>query len=221
MSRDSAIEVFQDFYVSSPDAGSAAIRDVLLSVIRPPWHHAQDVEAELLPSVGASEPLVFERAGDQHIRAARVFLFPRDNRYELGNIVPCDNGPDLSPHGYNDLLNDFVNGVVEPAIRNTVYVPRTTKRHQTITDWTSDDAASALRLFSAAANKATGASHPADAERWRKFLIADHRAHSTWNHSHFERWLVEVERWPPEEAQELALQREYALELLDQYDKAV
>lgn len=219
MGSDLTIEVFQEFHFSSPNADPAALRDALLSHVHPPWHHAPDIETDLSRSTASPEAFVCERDADHHVRAARIFLFGNGDGYKLGNIVPCDDGPGLGPHGYNDLLNDFVDRVAKPAIRDTSFVQRTTKRHQAITDWTSAAAASALHRFSAAANKATGASHPADAERWRSFLIADHRAHGTWNDSHFERWLVEVEHWPPEEAQELALQREQALELLDQYDK--
>lgn len=223
MSREFRIEVFQEFAIEFPNSGSTGLRDALLSHVHPPWRRAQDVEAELARSnpTGAAGPIVLERDADGSVRAARLFLFQHVDRYELGNIVPCDNGPSLGAHGYNDLLDDFVAQIALPATRNTAFILQTTKRHQTITDWTSSDAAAALKRFSAAANKATAASHPADAERWRNFLIADYRAGGNWNHSHFERWLVEVEQWPPDEAQELALQRDHALELLDQYDKAV
>lgn len=220
---DLSIEVFQEFAISFPDSDATRLRDALLSHARPPWHHDPETEHELTRSSlrATAHPIVFERDGDRSIRAARLFLFQHGDRYQLGNIVPCDNGPSLGAHGYNDLIDDFVAHVAEPGTRDTATVLRTTKRHNTITDWTSKDAASALRRFSAAANKATGASHPADAERWRNFLIADHRAGGNWNHSHFERWLVEVEHWPPDEAQELASQRDQALELLDQYDKVI
>ena len=224
MNRDLVIEVFQEFAISAAHSDPTDLRDILLHHIRPPWRHARDAEADLarsFPADASTEAIVFERAADQRIRAARLFLFGRTHGYELGNIVPCDGGPGLGVGGYNDLLNDFMARIAEPATRDTAFVPRTTKRHQTITDWTSSAAASALHLFSTAANKATAASHPADAERWRSFLIADHRAGGTWSHSHFERWLVEVEHWPTEEAQELALLRDHALELLEQYDKAV
>lgn len=93
-----------------------------------------------------------------------------------------------------------------------------TDRWQTITDWTSDEAADALHLFSVMANKATGSSHPMDAARWRKFLIADHHAQGNLSSYNLTRWLVEVEGWPLEEARDLTSDREKAVELLKHYD---
>ena len=208
------IEVFQDFWLFSPHSGRKPLRDALLSAVQPPWGHAPDIEAELSDSsVGTSHPIVFERKADP-----RIFLFQHGNRCNLGNIVPCDTGPDLGTNGYNDLLNDFVDRVVRPATQDTAFRWQVSRRHRTLADWTSDEAASALRRFSAGANKATGASHPEDAQRWRDFLIADHHAGKAWNHSHFERWLVEVEHWPLDKAHELALEHAHARDLLDQYD---
>ena len=87
-----------------------------------------------------------------------------------------------------------------------------------MTDWTSKEAADALHLFSVMANKATGSSHPMDAHRWRDFLIADHKANGCLDSYNLRRWLVEVEDWPFEEAQDLISDREKAVELLEHYD---
>ena len=57
-----------------------------------------------------------------------------------------------------------------------------------------------------------------DAERWRNFLIADHRAKRNLDSYNLRRWLVEVEDWPLDEAQDLIDDRDKAVELLEHYD---
>ena len=50
-----------------------------------------------------------------------------------------------------------------------------TASDQSLEDWISEPAAAALRRFSGAANKSTGASHPSDQARWFAFIVAMHR----------------------------------------------
>ena len=194
--------------------------DVLDSVLKMPWRHAREAEEAIIGSgdPDAARYAVFERNASDSIRSARLVLYGDRAGYTLANIVPTDEGPDLGEDGYNDVLNDFVRRVAEPAMARGVSL-KLTDRRQTITDWTTDEAAHALRQFSIMANKATGTSHPMDAARWRAFLIADHRAPpgklTSYN---LQRWLVEVEKWPEEEAQDLVTDRDKALELLEDYD---
>lgn len=217
-STDAAIEVFQDLDLTC--AGTTiAVADVLKQHARPPWRHAPEFEAMVAESSlgDAGKYLVFERTASGHLRAARLVLYRAEGSYRIANIVPTDEGRSLGERGYNDVLNDFVEWVLKPCEASGVSMTLTS-RLQRITDWTSPEAAEALRLFSAAANKSTGASHPMDAERWRTFLIADHRAKGTLSSDKLRRWLVEVEHWPEEEAWDLIIERENALELLEHYD---
>jgi hypothetical protein len=75
-------------------------------------------------------------------------------------------------------------------------------------------AAEKFRYFSSCANKGTGASHPQDRERWNDLVLATHQERSTLDASTLRRWLVEVEEWPPEVADPLAIEYEYGRELL-------
>ena len=78
----------------------------------------------------------------------------------------------------------------------------------------SKDAATALRHFSALANKSAGASHPLDQRRWFDFIIAVHRAHDDVGTDRLARWLHEVEGWTQETAHDLAGEFERGLALL-------
>lgn len=85
-------------------------------------------------------------------------------------------------------------------------------------DWFEPFADEALRLFSGAANKATGSSHPADWQRWLKFLVAVHRTRVSIVPEKLSKWLIEDEQWPEESAQKLGFQYEFALDVLRQYE---
>jgi hypothetical protein len=74
--------------------------------------------------------------------------------------------------------------------------------------------------FSRLANKSTGAAHPMDKKRWYAFLIAAHRASKRLDSDQLARWLVEVEAWSAGRAQDLAIDYEFALGLLEQYDQS-
>ena len=80
--------------------------------------------------------------------------------------------------------------------------------------WMAPATAEKLRLFSTCANKATGSAHPRDRERWNDFVLSAHRDGSRMDASTLQRWLIEAEGWPPEVAEQLALEYEYGRELL-------
>lgn len=217
-SSENSIEVFQDLYLSCSGSNACALPATLGDHASAPWRRARDAEDRIVDTTGpdAERYAVFERVAAEGVHGARLVLYADGGRYKVANIVPteCDS---LGETGYNDVLNDFVTRVAQPAQSEGVSL-ELTKRWQTLTDWTSKEAADALHLFSVVANKATGASHPMDAERWRSFLIADHRAEGSLSSHNLYRWLVEVEDWPLEEARDLINDRDKAVELLEQYD---
>ena len=90
---------------------------------------------------------------------------------------------------------------------------------KTLEDWLTAEQATALRHFSRAANKATGAAHPRDRERWYAFLIAVHCNPKRLDTEHLVQWFVEVDGWSEERAHELASDYDFALGLLAQYDQ--
>ena len=59
-----------------------------------------------------------------------------------------------------------------------------------------------------------------DKERWFEFLIASYRASKRLDAGQLVRWLVEVDGWSSEVAEELAMDYEFALELLKKYDNS-
>jgi hypothetical protein len=56
--------------------------------------------------------------------------------------------------------------------------------------------------------------------RWYAFIIATHHTSKRLDTDQLVRWLVEVEHWSEDIAHELAIDYEFALGLLEQYDQS-
>ena len=209
------IEVFQDLHFLCPEERRLSVRETLRSRSASPWRHAGDRERAFVEiSPEESDYLVFERSADGELPACTLALFGKTGGYKVGNIIP--KGPhDLTHSEYNDLLGEFAQTVLQPVVDDLELSITQTPRRQSITDWTSVDAASALRRFSVCANKSTGSHHPADRDRWFQFLVAAHECRSKMDTVLLERWLAEVEQWPQEIAHDLAREYGYSIDLLN------
>lgn len=219
MTSSDALEVFQDLVLQGPDVARAALRAALIARAIGPWRHAQDREQHLAKLAGEAEVLAFERAGGDGVDAVGLVLWENEGGYEVTNIVPLETG-ELGPRRYNQALQDFVEHIAREAAAEAGFSVHLTPARQGMTDWLPPDAADALKRFSGAANKATGSSHPMDRKRWLAFLIAVHGSGGILDADRLVRWLVEAEGWSDDIAHELAIQYEFGLALLDEYDSA-
>ena len=161
--------------------------------------------------------MAFERESEDGLAASRLVLWEEAGGYKVTNIVPLDYG-ELGVTGYNDVLNDFIDLIVRPASKSSGFCMRITAREQSIQDWTSKEAADALHRFSGGANRSTGSGHPSDRKRWFEFLMSASKATNQLDPELLERWLVDVEEWPPDVASKLVIQYEFGLDLLNEYD---
>ena len=214
MGKPYQIEVYQELEISldatTREDACSTLEEFASEAV---WHRATDVEKRIEENYAdqGSGAIAFERE-ESSTPAVRVVLWPADEdqgqlgdaglRYKVVNVVPVKTG-ELGVHGYNDVLGGFVRDVVKPAKEALRVEYEISSREQTMTDWTSKDAAEALRLFSAAANMSTGADHPADEARWWRFVIADHRAQGALRGELLRQWLVEADQWPADIALEL------------------
>lgn len=215
---DKGIEVFQDLYLRGSSA--ALIRDCVLSQVQEPWHHDAAREEDIgRNALGDEDVIVLVRASFGDIDESGLLLWQESDGYRVANIVPRSVG-ELGITKYNVILRDFVSRIAEPAAHAGGFKIDLTSANQTLEDWLDIDSAEALKRFSRQANKSTGASHPMDQRRWFAFLISAHRASKRPDSEQVVRWLVEVDGWPSEQAQDLAIQYEFALELLEQYDNS-
>lgn len=94
-----------------------------------------------------------------------------EGQLRVDNIVPLEKNQ-LSIDEYNSVLKFFYNEIIKPykerhfdieisQVTDDIFDPRTV---------ISEEALNKLKVFCAAANKSTGASHPCDRERWFDFI---------------------------------------------------
>ncbi|MFZ4823948.1 hypothetical protein CQW32_04815 [Pseudomonas putida] len=215
---DKGIEVFQNLHLRGSSA--AFIRDCVLSQVQEPWHHDAEREEDIGRNApGDEDVIVLVRASFGNIDESGLLLWQESDGYRVANIVPRNVG-ELGITKYNLILRDFVSRIAEPAAQAGGFKIDLTSSNQTLEDWLETDSAEALRRFSRQANKSTGASHPMDQKRWFTFLISAHRASKRPDSEQVARWLVEVDGWSSEQAQDLAIDYEFALGLLEQYDNS-
>lgn len=208
MSRDDSLEMFQDLLLQGPVDGQPQLRKALLELAVGPWRQANDVD----------DLLAFNREASEGLNAASLVLFLSPEGFKVTNIVPRDVH-ELGITAYNMLINDFVEKVARPAAEKSEFKIEITPSRQNLEDLMSEDAAFALRRFSAAANRGTGSSHPSDQKRWFGFLINAHQGDASIDAALLVRWLTKVESWPSDVAHDLGVEYEFARKLLSEYDR--
>jgi hypothetical protein len=121
---------------------------------------------------------------------------------------------------YNALLDDFLNRFLHQAAMKLRLDLRTTAGAADIVEWVGEQGRAKLRAFSVAANKGSGATHPADRRRWLDFIITAHKHGVKELPSDIlQQWLVDELKWPETIALDLAIEYENAIELLKRYDE--
>ena len=221
--ENDSIENFQDLFLKGSAKHRTELREALQRYVKTPWRHAKDREQKIAEDSGSCNVILFERESTNSIAASLLVLSRTSDGYGVTNILPLKKHR-LNASEYNDVLNDFVNRIAKPALKNSGFQVEESKRKQSITDWTSQEVAKALHRFSVSANKSTGSSHPSDQHRWFQFLFAVHKAHKAQGKvldtHQLQKRLEEVENWPSEVATELVLEYEFALALLNEYDRS-
>lgn len=213
------IEVFRDLSLRSDDIPLGEIRASLIAVRTQAWVHNADQEANLKDhAVGMRQEdiIVFEYSGD-NLPKASLTLWQRGDSYKVTNIVPAEVS-ELGVKLYNDLLVCFVAEVIDKAEVSDQLSLELTDDVRGLNTWTSEEAAEALRRFSALANKSTTNSHPNDRERWEIFVIEAHRDGNSLPADILMQWLVEVDGWDETSANKLAIEFEQGISLLGAYD---
>lgn len=210
------LEVFQDLTLTYPESEYALIRQSLIDCAKHPWMHADDNYAEKMKMVRL-DGILFYRINDDSVPKARLFLMRKKDMCEITNIVSLETD-DTSISEYNQILKDFHDNVVRPALQLHEFHVHITKDKASLTDYMSQESAENLHRFSVLANKATGSSHPLDRDRWFDFILSVHRDSQAIDAGLLERWLTEIEGWDNDKAWGLVTQYEFALALLRKHD---
>jgi len=216
---DKNIEVFQNLHLKSR-LSATSVRASILAQVQAPWHHDLEREEDIRDhAVDDEDAIVLVRDAFDDVDESGLVLWQEGEGYKVSNIVPRNVG-ELGITKYNTILRDFVARIAQPAARVGGFEVELSSPHQSLDDWLDAEPATALRRFSRLANKSTGAAHPMDRDRWYAFLIATHHASKRLDTDQLVRWLIEVEHWSEDRAHELAIDYEFALSLLEQYDQS-
>lgn len=212
------IEVFRDLSVHGDRDQRSALRRALIESAVAPWSVDLERSEEVRLTGLADEDVILFRceANARHPAAGLTFWGTSDGYY-VPNITPTETGR-LSFEQYNAVLDEFLTELLEPIASRYGFSIKTTKQEQGLDDWVNEEVALALRRFSSAANKSSGAGHPSDQRRWYAFIVASHSHRRKLNPDQLSRWLCEVDGWDEDTAHDLAGDFESALSLLRFYD---
>lgn len=210
------MEVFRNLLVSATAERMAALVAEMEKAMPAGWKRDSAAEVRTTAFLVASKRIAYCFACEKENErpAALLILAQRDPAtFHVTNIVPVERHQ-FDRREYNTILEDFYQRVFDAAARKANVMHELTDADAGLEHWMDAETADLLRHFSAAANKGTGSSHPADRARWNAFVISAHDTGSQFDSSTLVRWLVEIEEWSPEVAEQLAVEYEYGRELL-------
>lgn len=121
----------------------------------------------------------------------------------------------LTHDQYNEIVREFCDRFARPASQGRIKV-ELGDSDQRIEDFLTPSTTELLSNFSKLANRAI--LHPSDRKRWNEFLTAVYRDRAALRPDTLQRWLVEEEKWPEDEAINLAIEYEHARDLLGIYE---
>lgn len=215
--NEKQMPVFQDLVLES-SLDPADFRRALLGALETPWAHAVAQEKVLTRAMPVQQNvIVFSREKANELDACYLSLMLYEEGFRVTNIVPRDVR-ELGIDKYNFILADFARSVVERAAKGSQIRVILSEPTLSLPTLVGEQAVPALEAFLSGANKGTGSAHPSDRRRWLEFLITVHRQGKRPEGEAFERWLVEVEGWPSDTAEQLVEELQFGLALLAYQD---
>jgi hypothetical protein len=214
--RETLLEVFRDFTVSGRDV--PLVFEKLRQDPPPAWRVNDQATDDLDDQSIGEKHLVLQVEPKAGRPSANVFLFFIGKELKVTNIVPREVHQ-LTRYQYNHIVEELNDWVLKLSAEGMSIKPTITEDRFDVTTLLGSEAAKALQAFSSSANKNTGSSHPLDRDRWFKFLILAHRNSAKIDTQSLYRWLTEEEEWPEDQADRLAIEFEFASDLLNDYDR--
>jgi hypothetical protein len=217
------MRVFRELYIHGTPHQLIEITKHICNSLKPRWTHDTDAEVHMRGIGGTRTPrTAYCFVSPESVNRPKASIILADdnkNSLRVLNIVP-HKSPRLSYDQYNAILEDFYALYVKPAIDAVGGDAELTEPEADLERWLSPQSADKLRYFCISANKHTGSVHPADRESWYDFLTSVHNAGEDLGSSTLARWLQESGGWDDEWADKLAIEYEFALGLLEYFDKA-
>jgi hypothetical protein len=135
------------------------------------------------------------------------------------NIVPDEEGQQLTVKQYVRILRDFDASVAEPAADAVGGMTAIETDRRGLEDYFSPEAVRLLERFCKTSNVSDLGTHPNDQEMWMRFLLYVHRySASRVNGDTFDACLKATGWWPEEYIDRLVHEYDFAMALLRQAD---
>jgi hypothetical protein len=207
--RGAEMEVYLEMHVQADRSERIdALMGELEKVLPSGWNRDHTLEEEHGHIVSPRRLFCFTFDGDDRFPRSSILLIEDEpGRLRLSNIFSRILS-ELEIGQSNDLLEEFYWRILEPCAGSMGLRAELTPRDKNLSHWLTDKAAGKFRRFSAGANRRAGYLLPLDRKRWLEFILAAHQEASELDAVTLRRWLVEIEGWSPEVADQLA--REYA-----------
>ena len=200
------MKIFKEMYISSGNKNISTLADVLLKNCKKPWYYNAVEYGKNYINV--------EYVSESPCSADIALYFNEDkNEYSVVNILPIDKD-ELSIEEYNEVLDKFYNffkGIVDEkdfVINFSKYGTMSKK------DLMCEKTIEALDAV--ANNKLSGwSSHPLDRDRWYTFILQSFNSNDYRKlEDTLENLLIEDYEWPEDKALKLAIEYEFAIDLL-------
>ncbi len=208
------MKIFRELYIYLTKEQTDSFVRKIEGMLDDGWVH--DTEAEKKSAELAEYDFIYFACTAKDGRNSALLAFARKDEGSIyvPNIVPKAKN-ELSRDDYNCILEEFYNRFILPVSEKLEIKVELTSDEKNMEDWISEASSKKLKLFSVAANKSTGSSHPLDQKRWLDFLVSVHQEHRNLHSTQLQRWLIEVENWPEDVAVDLSIEYEFAMDLLD------
>ncbi|HEX4265661.1 MAG TPA: hypothetical protein VH597_15100 [Verrucomicrobiae bacterium] len=209
------MEKFRELYIKVDEEHTGDFVAAVEAALTDGWSRASEAEDNARQHGVDDRDFCYFLCDDRKGRQpAMVSIYRRDaETLYVSNVVPLA-GFQLSHQQYNTVLQDFHDCILTKLHAKFPITFMLGSDQLRIERMMSPEAFKRLTQFSGSANKSTGSSHPKDCERWYAFLVTLNQTRHNLDAGSLLRWLIEVEQWPENVAQDLVSQFEFAMGLL-------
>jgi hypothetical protein len=209
------MEVFQEMYVRGKSADIAALMNAVESSLPQGWRRDRASEDDVQTYMrGVKSLYCFVHDRDDDLPSSTIYFAENGEGVLTASNIHPHKKHQLTHDEYNSILQAFYQQMVKPCAEQMDVRVELTSSHADLSDWLPDKAAAKLRAFSSSANKGAGFLLTEDHERWYDFIVTAHGEKSRLDASTLRRWLIEIEGWGPEIADQLAGEYAFGGELL-------
>lgn len=156
-------KVFRDLNVYGDPEVLIALAAVIESRLEDGWSRDRESEQHMPPVGGKSRCFLFSRCAGVLGRPVKLALWAEGRRLSVPNIVPGDDGDELSCVEYNSALIEFYLRFLHPAAEGGLPIELSPDERSFEREY-GREATRLLKRFSICANRTC--THPSDQRRW-------------------------------------------------------